>query len=80
MNIISSASKIVFILMALGVNAALFFDKITGEQFLMLAGMAFTFYFSAKGETAPTNSTTITKNDGSSVKTTESSTLPFAGK
>lgn len=49
-NIISSASKIVFIMMALGVHAALFLGKITGEQYMVLAGMAFTFYFANKGE------------------------------
>jgi len=49
-NIISSASKIVFIMMTLGVNAALFTGKITGEQYMVLAGMAFTFYFANKGD------------------------------
>lgn len=49
-NIISSASKIVFIMMAVTVCAALFTGHITGEQFLVLAGMAFAFYFSNKGE------------------------------
>ena len=49
-NIISSASKIVFIMMAVGVHAALFTGKITGEQYMVLAGMAFTFYFASKGE------------------------------
>tara|TARA_R100001086_G_C11848217_1_gene261032 strand:- start:19950 stop:20141 length:192 start_codon:yes stop_codon:yes gene_type:complete len=48
-NIISSASKIVFIAMAAGVNAALFTGFITGEQYMVLASMAFTFYFSNKG-------------------------------
>lgn len=49
-TIFSSASKIVFLMMALGVHAALFTGKITGEQYMVLAGMAFTFYFSNKGE------------------------------
>lgn len=49
-NILGSASKIVFIMMALGVHAALFTGKITGEQYMVLAGMAFTFYFANKGE------------------------------
>ena len=48
-KIISSASKFVFVMMALGVHAALFTGKITGEQYLVLAGMAFTFYFANKG-------------------------------
>ena len=37
MTIFKSASKIVFILMALATVAALFVGKITGEQFLVLA-------------------------------------------
>lgn len=52
-KILESASKIVFVMMAIGVNAALFLGQITGEQYLILAGMAFTFYFSHKGENAP---------------------------
>jgi hypothetical protein len=49
-EIFKSASKIVFILMAVATIGALFVDKISGEQFLVLAGMAFSFYFSSKGE------------------------------
>lgn len=37
-------------MMAVGVHAALFTNKITGEQYMVLAGMAFTFYFANKGE------------------------------
>lgn len=48
-KIYTSASKLVFISMAIGVNVALFTGKITGEQYLILASMAFTFYFSHKG-------------------------------
>jgi len=50
MELLKSASKIVFILMAVATVAALFIDKISGEQFLILASMAFAFYFSSKGE------------------------------
>lgn len=50
MNILNSASKIVFIMMALGVHGALFTGKITGEQYMVLASMAFTFYFANKGD------------------------------
>mgnify|MGYP000355561599 CR=1 FL=1 len=49
-KLFSSASKIVFIAMALAVIAALFTGNITGEQFMVLAGMTFAFYFSNKGE------------------------------
>jgi hypothetical protein len=37
--------------MALATVGALFVGKITGEQFLVLTGMAFSFYFSSKGNT-----------------------------
>ncbi len=50
MEILKSASKIVFILMAVATVAALFLGKVSGEQFLVLAGMAFSFYFSHKGD------------------------------
>lgn len=50
MEILKSASKIVFVLMTLATIGALFTDKVTGEQFLLLAGMAFSFYFSNKGD------------------------------
>lgn len=49
-TILQSASKLVFVLMALSVVVAMFFNKITGEQFMLLAGMTFTFYFSHKGD------------------------------
>lgn len=52
MTIFKSASKIVFVLMAIATVAALFVGKISGEQFLVLTGMAFSFYFSSKGETS----------------------------
>ncbi|MDO8469567.1 MAG: hypothetical protein V1738_06770 [Patescibacteria group bacterium] len=51
MDILKSASKVVFVLMALATIGALFLGKISGDQFLLLAGMAFSFYFSNKGDT-----------------------------
>lgn len=50
MEILKSASKTVFVLMAIATVAALFLGKVSGEQFLVLAGMAFSFYFSHKGD------------------------------
>lgn len=50
-NILSSASKIVFILMAVAACAALFFGILSENNFMILAGGAFAFYFSNK----PTN-------------------------
>lgn len=51
MKIFESASKIVFILMALGALVFTGLGKISGEQFLVLASMAFSFYFANKGNT-----------------------------
>ncbi len=51
-KLFESASKIVFIVMTLAVVAALFTGKITGDQFMVLAGMTFAFYFSSKGDTS----------------------------
>ncbi len=51
-EILKSASKIVFILMAVATIGAMFSGKISGDQFLLLAGMAFSFYFSNKGDAA----------------------------
>lgn len=51
-NIISSASKIVFIMLAATVCAAFVLGRLDSKDFMVLAGMAFTFYFSNKGETS----------------------------
>lgn len=48
-NILKSASKLAFLAMVVGVNVALFTKNITSEQYIPLAAMAFTFYFSHKG-------------------------------
>lgn len=48
--IFTSASKIVFILMAVAVIAGLFLNKIDPKDFMVLASMAFAFYFANKGE------------------------------
>lgn len=49
-NIYSSASKIVFILMAAATIAGMFYGKIDAKDFMVLASMAFSFYFANKGE------------------------------
>ena len=51
-NITSSASKIVFILMALATIAGMFMGKIDAKDFIVLASMAFSFYFANKGESS----------------------------
>lgn len=50
MNILQSASKIVFIIMALAVVGLTFVRIIDAKDFMLLASMAFTFYFTNKGE------------------------------
>ena len=50
-NIVTSASKIVFLLMALAVVIGFFMGRLSENNFMILAGGAFTFYFANKGET-----------------------------
>jgi len=50
-KLITSASKIVFILMAITASIALFTGKLTPENFMVLASASFAFYFSNKGNT-----------------------------
>jgi hypothetical protein len=45
MSVLNSAAKIVFILMAAAVVAGLFLGKIESKDFMVLASMAFAFYF-----------------------------------
>lgn len=52
MKLLQSASKIVFVLMALAVVAGLFTKVIDPKDFMVLASMAFTFYFSNKGDSS----------------------------
>lgn len=47
-NIISSASKIVFILLALCACIGFFMGRLEAKDFMVLAMSAFTFYFSNK--------------------------------
>lgn len=55
-KIVSSASKIVFIMLALAACIALFLGKVSENNFMLLAVSAFSFYFSKP--TTPDNSTT----------------------
>jgi putative solute:sodium symporter small subunit len=49
-KIISSASKIVFILIAITASVGFFIGILDPKDFMVLAGMAFSFYFSNKGD------------------------------
>jgi hypothetical protein len=50
MNILQSASKIVFIIMAVAVVVLTFMRIIDPKDFMILASMAFSFYFAHKGD------------------------------
>lgn len=49
-KIYTSASKIVFILMAVAVIVGMFYGRVDAKDFMILASMAFSFYFANKGE------------------------------
>jgi hypothetical protein len=51
MTILKSASKLVFILLAVTACIGFFLGKLESKDFMVLVGMAFTFYFSSKGDT-----------------------------
>lgn len=50
-KIANSASKIVFILLALTASVGFIISKLPTDQFMLLATGAFAFYFSNKGDT-----------------------------
>ncbi len=50
MEIIKSASKLVFVLMAIATIVGMFMGRIEAKDFLVLVSMAFTFYFANKGD------------------------------
>lgn len=51
-KILSSASKLVFIMLAAGATVGLFTDHISQDNFMILAVGAFAFYFSHKGDSS----------------------------
>ncbi len=51
-SIFSSASKLVFVLMAVATIVGMFMGRIDAKDFLVLVSMAFTFYFANKGESS----------------------------
>lgn len=52
MRILQSASKIVFVLMAIATIIGMFYGKIDPKDFMILASMAFSFYFANKGDSS----------------------------
>ena len=51
-HIFESASKIVFILLAVTACLAFLIGRLDTKDFMVLTGMAFTFYFSHKGDSS----------------------------
>lgn len=50
MEILKSASKLVFVLLAVTACIAFMLGRLGASDFMMLASMAFAFYFANKGE------------------------------
>jgi len=50
-KLLSSASKIVFILLAVAAVVGFFMGKLDEGNFMILTGSAFAFYFAHKGDT-----------------------------
>jgi uncharacterized membrane protein len=50
MKILESASKIVFLLITIAVIALTFMRIVEAKDFLVIAGMVFTYYFAHKGD------------------------------
>ena len=51
-KILSSASKLVFLILTISACAGFFIGILDPKDFMVLASMAFAFYFSNKGETS----------------------------
>jgi len=52
MKILGSASKLVFVMIAFTACAGFFKGILDAKDFMLLAGMAFGFYFANKGDTS----------------------------
>lgn len=49
-NLLKSASKLVFLVLTISACAGFFLGKLESQDFMVLASMAFGFYFSFKGD------------------------------
>ena len=54
-KIFTSASKLVFLMLTTTACVSFFLGKLEAKDFMVLAGMAFAYYFSFKGETKSGN-------------------------
>jgi hypothetical protein len=59
MKILQSASKLVFLIVTLSACAGFFLGKLDPKDFMILASMAFSFYFANKGEVAPSTASGV---------------------
>ncbi len=50
MKIFQSASKLVFLMLAITACVGFFLGKLDPKDFMVLSGMAFSFYFANKGD------------------------------
>ena len=76
-TITSSASKLVFLLLAITACAGFIMGMLPVDQFMLLAVAAFSFYFSHKGEVTGSTQSVSTTDTTSTIQT---ETPPFAGK
>ena len=53
-SIMQSASKLVFLAITLTACGGFLIGKLEAKDFMLLAGLVFSFYFSYKGSPAPT--------------------------
>lgn len=61
MNILQSASKIVFLVLALTACGGFFFGLLESKDFMLLATMTFGYYFAAKPSPDPITGVTAVK-------------------
>ncbi|MFN3323403.1 MAG: hypothetical protein ACK5AZ_07905 [Bryobacteraceae bacterium] len=50
MKILESASKLVFLVLTIAACAGFFIGRLEAKEFMILAGMAYSFYFANKGD------------------------------
>lgn len=78
-GIVSSASKITFILLTLAACTAFLIGRLEAKDFMLLAISAYSFYYSNKGSSEEVTHQTTTKEDGT-VSVVTVTTPPYLGK
>ncbi len=67
-NILSSASKIVFILVTIGLIVLTYLKTVDAKDFVMLAAMAYAFYFSKAPIPDISTTTSTTTSQGIAIE------------